>query len=368
MYGWFPSTMPGVSWNFPGDYGDLIIAFPKLLPDVDIDDNDGNLAANTMTLIGPPGAVVVGEFNLICPTELAGGLSCPNVDYFDGPSECNVAGLSFNFSPTLVSVGGGHSFDPDFYSVQNAEDPQDPLDELEECISKRIVLQVGIPHPTTPNKLYEGTVSADGSGPRWDPNIPGLVDADAFTLRVDVVPPGKGTFSGFWGSPYPDGNLIRWNGLSLRQEGYNVYRVEDGSLAKLNGSVLSENSYLDSEVVEGNVYSYKLGLPLGNGKEILLGPVFVSRRMRPSVHALYQNFPNPMGDETVIRYAVASDAKVSLKVYNIAGQTVKTLVDTHKAPGFYSVSWKPEDTANGVYFYRLTAGDFSQTRKMVVLK
>lgn len=362
--------MGSYSLSYPGAVIDDFVGI-CLMPrvpeaDLDIDDNDGNLAANTMHLVGPPGAIVVGTYNMVNPEEPLGGAICPNVDYYDGPG-ASPLDMSMTFPRTLLSVGGGHAFDPYLYRYLDMESGDEGFVTLDLCQSRRVLLQVGIPGGATPNKVYQGIVEAFGQGiPMF--GLPGKTDEDNFLLRVEVVPSGKGSFSGFWGQASSDGNLLEWNGLALGQQGCNLYRSEEGSFAKLNSSLITGESYFDEDVLGDGTYEYQLGLVLDKGTEVLLGPILVGRRLTPGCHALYQNFPNPARDVTVIRYAVASDAKVSLKVCNIAGQTVKTLVDEHQAPGFYSVSWKPEGSANGVYFYRLTAGDFSQTRKMVVLK
>jgi flagellar hook assembly protein FlgD len=89
---------------------------------------------------------------------------------------------------------------------------------------------------------------------------------------------------------------------------------------------------------------------------------------------LAQNYPNPFNPVTTIRYQVKQDGPVKLRIYNVAGQLIRTLVnDTVKAGVVHEVQWKGlNDTgspvASGVYFYRLVAGDYTQTRKMVVLK
>jgi hypothetical protein len=86
-------------------------------------------------------------------------------------------------------------------------------------------------------------------------------------------------------------------------------------------------------------------------------------------------YPNPFNPTTTIRYSIASAGHVSLRIYNAAGQLVRTLVDEEQAPtaGGFSVTWDGasnagERVASGVYFYRLTANEFSQTKKMVFLK
>jgi hypothetical protein len=86
-------------------------------------------------------------------------------------------------------------------------------------------------------------------------------------------------------------------------------------------------------------------------------------------------YPNPFNPTTTIRYSIASAGHVSLKIYNAAGQLVRTLVDEEQSPveGGFSVTWDGasntgEKVASSVYFYQLTAKDFSQTKKMVLLK
>jgi hypothetical protein len=95
----------------------------------------------------------------------------------------------------------------------------------------------------------------------------------------------------------------------------------------------------------------------------------------PSVYALEQNYPNPFNPTTVIGYslpAVGRNAiptyKVTLKVYNVLGQEVATLVNGVKQAGRYEVQWNPRGLPSGVYMYRLTAGAFTTTRKLVLLR
>jgi hypothetical protein len=93
----------------------------------------------------------------------------------------------------------------------------------------------------------------------------------------------------------------------------------------------------------------------------------------PTEFALSQNVPNPFNPNTVVEYALPKDAQVNLSVYNVLGQHVKTLVDDMQRAGKQSVSWDGTDNsgstvASGVYFYKLRAGDFSDTKKMLLLK
>jgi subtilisin family serine protease len=93
----------------------------------------------------------------------------------------------------------------------------------------------------------------------------------------------------------------------------------------------------------------------------------------PARTVLHPNVPNPFNPTTVIRYDVRDASRVTLIVYNVRGQRVRTLVDEVKTAGSYTVTWNgTTDTgapaATGVYFCRLVAGDFHQTRKMLLLK
>lgn len=95
---------------------------------------------------------------------------------------------------------------------------------------------------------------------------------------------------------------------------------------------------------------------------------------KPSLRfELAQAFPNPFNPSTTIQFTVAQAANVGLVVYDVAGRQVKTLVNESRAPGVYRVTWDGRDdrghrVASGVYFYRMNAGSFTQTRKMVLLK
>ncbi len=88
----------------------------------------------------------------------------------------------------------------------------------------------------------------------------------------------------------------------------------------------------------------------------------------PKEFALSQNYPNPFNPVTQIRYALPMDCQVRLDIYNVVGQRVAILVDDHQKAGYKVVSWNAQDVASGVYFYKLTAGNFTSIRKMVLLK
>ncbi len=89
---------------------------------------------------------------------------------------------------------------------------------------------------------------------------------------------------------------------------------------------------------------------------------------KPSTFVLNQNYPNPFNPSTTIRYSIPSSGNVKLVVYNIIGQTVKTLVDKEQSAGSYNVNFNAAGLSSGIYFYKLSAGNYTSIKKMIVLK
>lgn len=83
---------------------------------------------------------------------------------------------------------------------------------------------------------------------------------------------------------------------------------------------------------------------------------------------LYQNYPNPFNPSTTISFSIPKHEHVTLKVFNILGREVTTLVNDELNPGEHSISFSAKDLASGIYFYRLTTSTFSETKPMVVIK
>jgi hypothetical protein len=88
----------------------------------------------------------------------------------------------------------------------------------------------------------------------------------------------------------------------------------------------------------------------------------------PGSFSLKQNFPNPFNPVTHIAYTVERNGIVDLKLYNVMGQMVKTLVNDEKTPGDYFVDFNASDLASGVYFYKMTQHGQTVTRKLVLMK
>ncbi len=87
----------------------------------------------------------------------------------------------------------------------------------------------------------------------------------------------------------------------------------------------------------------------------------------PHSFSLAQNYPNPFNPTTTIDYTLPVKSDVSLTIYNVTGQKVKEINEAQEA-GFHSFEWDASTVASGVYFYKIVAGDFSETKKMMLLK
>jgi photosystem II stability/assembly factor-like uncharacterized protein len=88
----------------------------------------------------------------------------------------------------------------------------------------------------------------------------------------------------------------------------------------------------------------------------------------PTSFALYQNFPNPFNPATYIQYDVLNESYVTLKVYDIGGREIKSLVNEMKQAGTYQILFDASSLTSGVYFYTIKAGDFVETKKMMLVK
>ncbi len=142
-------------------------------------------------------------------------------------------------------------------------------------------------------------------------------------------------------------------------------------LSFVNGngnSTLTKNySYSDNSISKSGIYYYRLKQVDYDGSYKYSNTTEVNFA-GPSVFALNQNYPNPFNPSTVISYSLPNASNVRLTVYNAIGQPVKALENGFKAAGNYNISFNASELSSGIYFYKLEAGQFSQTRKMMLVK
>jgi len=169
----------------------------------------------------------------------------------------------------------------------------------------------------------------------------------------DVLQPGEGLIATFHFSSkdsrcVPDLKLTTWP-LSAGELCFNMCDEKGKSL-------------LRKPIKDADIH-----IPVkGGGSEGVLDS-------EPAHFNLERNYPNPFNPETVIKFTLPLDTRVSLKIYNILGQVVNTLVDEALPAGSHSVVWdgkneQGSDVASGVYFYRIKAGDYESIQKMTLLR
>lgn len=170
---------------------------------------------------------------------------------------------------------------------------------------------------------------------------PTLLISDAFLLKTDIN--GDSLWTTFYGGSGDD-------------VGHSVRQTYDGGYV-IGGFT---NSYgvglYDMYLVKGDPH----------GTVTAIGG-FPSSPI-PEQFQLYQNYPNPFNPSTTITYDLPTTSRVGLKLYTILGQEVRTMVDEVQSPGHHSVHLDARNLASGVYFYRLQAGEYVASNKMLVLK
>ena len=137
---------------------------------------------------------------------------------------------------------------------------------------------------------------------------------------------------------------------------------------KGSGTSVAEHSYsfTDNTVKDCN-YLYRIKQIDYNGSCSYSNEIEVDV-LQPTNYELGQNFPNPFNPSTTINYQLPQNSPVTLIIYNSIGKEIKTLVNEFESTGRYSVKFNAANIASGIYFYRLRAGNFISTKKMLLLK
>jgi len=159
---------------------------------------------------------------------------------------------------------------------------------------------------------------------------------------------------------YQDGNHNynnNWDS-TLANNPANIYVKLNSTFTEVRGILFYSHSY------------YKI-VPRKNDDFIgYMGPTAVNDGITalPVSYKLDQNYPNPFNPTTTINFSIPRQSMVTLKIFNILGQEVKTLVNENKAPGNYSINFNASNLSSGVYFYSIKTGNYYQVKKMMLLK
>ena len=136
---------------------------------------------------------------------------------------------------------------------------------------------------------------------------------------------------------------------------------------------LSNNSEYYWKVQAMDADEFVVGSNDDTPNNFVVGTLSIDEDLIPTVFALHQNYPNPFNPTTQIKYDLPEDGLVTISVYDVMGRSIKTLVNSNQSAGYQSVRWDAtnnygEPISAGMYIYTIQAGDFRQTKKMVLLK
>ena len=180
----------------------------------------------------------------------------------------------------------------------------------------------------------------------------------------------------FWGEYIEDAVVLHWHARAdAFFDGFNVYRkrIDTDLFLRINNELIVpavEGTYTDSDVLPGYTYQYRIEALQGD--EVFLS-VDLTLSLPPKALMLYQNYPNPFNPSTSIRCYIPSASVVSLEIFDVSGQRVKTLIDREKRNGYILVNWDGRDrkgnpVSSGVYLCRLTVPDKTLSKKMILLR
>jgi hypothetical protein len=203
-----------------------------------------------------------------------------------------------------------------------------------------------------PGKLWAGTIHgvwlSTNDGINWEDRSNGL-SPDPYSSSIIRI----------------NGNLV----TSIKFGGSGVFRSSDDGLnwEDFGGGLPFLNS-----IEKMIVYDDKIIAATSNGlwqrdtSEVITA--LEEQNKSPQEFKLFQNYPNPFNPKTSIQYVIGSSQFVTLKVYDVLGNEVATLVDQEQAAGSYEINFEADGFKSGIYFYTLNAGSFTQTKKLVLLK
>ncbi|MBU1099587.1 MAG: choice-of-anchor D domain-containing protein [Bacteroidetes bacterium] len=170
---------------------------------------------------------------------------------------------------------------------------------------------------------------------------------------------------------------LKWVDNSSMEDGFIVERKTDGEFIVIDTLASNLTTYLDTrlEIGMANIYRVK-AFNMDSESEysdtvsVTLTLVGLERMEGiPTEYNLFHNYPNPFNPSTVIRYGLPEQANVTLRIYDILGRQIATLIQESQPAGFYEYQWNASEYTSGIYFYLLNAGQgFREIKKMVLIK
>jgi hypothetical protein len=169
---------------------------------------------------------------------------------------------------------------------------------------------------------------------------------------------------------------VNWKTVTeVTNYGFNIERRSHGTSVWINigfvpgygtSNAPHDYTFIDTKLTAGT-YAYRLKQIDNSGMFKYSQESEVTIEV-PCVFTLDQNFPNPFNPSTQIDFSIPKSSHVTLKIYNVLGKEVVTLVEGTRVAGTYTATWNAQSCPSGIYFYRFKAGSFTETKKLVLLK
>ena len=309
------------------------------------------------------------------------------------------ADINGNSTPSIITFSFHTSMDPDAFFVKTLDENGDPI-----AVNNIVIT-------TTEGTLSEDTVSTNASGISPDIFVSGASNGATITAKgrmkyahgritdgIDVQKQNLAIAFPVFGEM---GITIEWGALPVELSSFTS--IMNGATVELNWITSSERNNAEFKVErfkigDGGDWS-TIGLVSGNGTTTinhsysytdrgLLSGTYHYRLKQidyngnfeyfnltnkvvigiPEKCSLSQNYPNPFNPSTTIQYSIPKDGDITIKVFDLSGKEVMTVINEYKTAGSYSININGNNLSSGIYYYMLTAGDFVSTKKMTLIK
>ena len=281
--------------------------------------NDGEFTVNTATIFQP---YLEGDYSFdYLGTEMSGNYSVSGtIDPFNLPTEGTAGFYGFSSDTSILIITGVETF---------------IVDEVDSVNIGAIIIN-------KPGELEPGTYTVD---PIFQTVLFAFVlGADFTTIPEDLE------------------DIVADKVYISATGSITISELSDSSLTgSFSGAMLNLSNPLDFLSVTNGSFSLSPG-------EILAVDDSNPDISMPSLLELKQNYPNPFNPVTTIKFILETQSIASLQIFDVNGRQVETLLNERLEPGFHSVQWNAQNESSGIYFYRISAGEFSEVGKCILLK
>lgn len=209
------------------------------------------------------------------------------------------------------------------------------------------------------------TITVEGKGPN-------AIPVHRRTVSLEVVVPVE--LTSFSAVTEKNNVILDWStATETNNQGFEIQRRTIGEFERIGfiegkGTTTDIQSYTfkDKDLLPG-LYNYRLKQIDFDGTTEYSDVIEVDVT-QPKDYFITQNYPNPFNPTTTIKYAVMEDGLVSLKVYDVLGNEVSSLVDSYQPAGEYDITFDAGSLSSGVYYYQMKAGNFTATKKLILMK